>query len=345
LVDKDFEDLKEIIELNQNFIISGHENPDPDAICSCIAFEYLLSKLGKKVICISSDEIPINLIPLDYNKVLKSLENNDVIPDNLEKYSLFVIDTNVVNNIGKLYNLIIDKIQNVYIIDHHSPTSLDDVNISDKEKIKNVYIDGNASSVCEMIFRIFEKFNVDMPVKISDALYTGILFDTGSFHYSKTSSETFCVAAKLVEKGTNPYNIYQLLYEQESIEYLKILSSVMSTLKLYYHNQIAVIKMTKKLLEKSGATYDESASVINIPLKSKLIKAVVFCKENLSGVKRISMRSKDEVDVVKLAIELNGGGHKNAAGFKLSQDTKTFEQVIPKIINYLKNEIIKNNKQ
>ncbi len=332
----EFKKLKNFIDSSDNFIVSGHENPDPDAICSCIALEHLLASLGKKVICISSDEIPINLIPLDFKKVLKSLENNNVIPDNLGQYNLIIVDTNVETNIGKLYNFINNKINKIFIIDHHSAIN--------EEKIRNSFVNGKASSVCEMIYGIYQKFKVDIPKRVADAIYTGILFDTGSFHYSKTSSETFRIAARLVDIGTDPYDIYQLLYEQESVEYLKILSFVMSTLSLHYHNQIAVIKMSKKLLEMSGATYDESASIINIPLRSKSVKAVVFCKENLSGVKRISMRSKGDVDVVKLATELNGGGHKNAAGFKLTSEYKSFDQVLPGILSYLRQEIIKNGK-
>jgi phosphoesterase RecJ-like protein len=334
LNDHEFKKFKEFIDSNDKFILSGHENPDPDAICSCIAMEYLLSSLGKKVVCLISDEIPVNLISLDYKKVIKSLENNDIIPDNLSEYNLIILDTNVINNIGKLYNFIENKIKKIFIIDHHSALN--------EERNKDSFINGNASSVCEIMVMIYEKFKIDIPKKIADALYIGMLFDTGSFHYSKTSSETFDVASKLVKSGADPYEMYQLLYEQESVEFLKILSFVMSTLKLYYHNQIAVIKMSKKLLEKSGATYDESASIINIPLRSKMVKAVVFCKENLSGVKRISMRSKGDIDVVKLATELNGGGHKNAAGFKLSNEIKSFDQVIPRILNYLRQEINKS---
>jgi len=328
--------FKKLIDQTDNFIISGHENPDPDCICGCIALEYLLSSFGKNVKCINSDAIPTDLVILDYRKIITSIEEGTKIPENIENYYLIIIDTNVKSNIGKIYDLIKDKIKGIFIIDHHSTL--------DSEELKDCcYIDGNASSVCEMIFTIYDNFKKKMPKEVGDALYTGILFDTGSFHYQKTTPYTFYIASKIVESGTSPNDLYVLLYEHQSIEYLKITSYVLSTLRLYHNNQIAVISMPKKLLIKSGAKYDECASIINIPLQSKNIKAVVFCKENLQSVKRISMRSKGDVDVVKIATECKGGGHKNAAGFKLGPEIKKFKHILPRIITYLKDQINYSN--
>ncbi len=322
----------EFVKSSKNIIICGHENPDPDAICSCIAMEYLLSKFEKGVICLNSDATPTNLLILDYRKILNSLETGGQLPNNLEKYSLLVLDTNNFQNTGKIFTLVEKKIKKMFIIDHHALNNVE---------IDNSFIDDNASSICEIIFQLYEYLKIDMPKEIGDAIYTGILFDTGSFHYPKTSQYTFHAAYEIIKNGTNPNQIYLLIYEQESIEYLKAISFVLSTLELFYNNQIAVIKMPKEFLLKSGAKYDECASIINIPLASKRIRAVIFCKENLEGIKRVSMRSKGDVDVVKIAINYNGGGHKNAAGFKIDKSKYDFNQIIPDIISHIEKEIIK----
>jgi phosphoesterase RecJ-like protein len=146
-----------------------------------------------------------------------------------------------------------------------------------------------------------------------------------------------------VETGVNPNEIYLLLYENESIESLKIYSSVLSTLELFDGDRIAVISMTAEMLERSGAKYDETSLFINVPLKSHQILACIFFKENLNGVKRVSMRSKGNIDVASLALNYDGGGHKNAAGFKIPASFESFEDIKHLIIDYIKEEIRKNS--
>ena len=325
-----FSKLEKFINSSDNFIICGHENPDPDAICSCISLEYLLTSLGKKVICINTDATPINLLLLDRRNVMSSLEEGAEVPDNIEDYNLLIVDTNSVKNIGGIYDLIVPKIKSFFVIDHHSKND---------DKMEDSLIFVSASSTCEIIYRIFEYFNVEVPKEIGDVIYAGIIYDSGSFHYPKTSAYTFNIALKIVQNGTDPNHVYLILYEHESIGALRIFSLVISTLKLLYNNQIAVLRMTKEMLKKSGAKYHECSTIINIPLMSHDIKAVVFFKEDLTGVRRISLRSKGDIDVAKLAILCDGGGHKNAAGFKLNKSIKNFKQILPEILNYLNKEI------
>jgi phosphoesterase RecJ-like protein len=333
-VKKYFESLKKFLTQSDNLIICGHENPDPDAICSCIAAEYLFSSMGKNVVCLNSDEMPFNLKPFDYRNIVTSVEEGAEPPENLEDYSMVILDTNDLNNIGTIAETVVPHIKNYFIIDHHS------------YKIDNVdehFLSVSASSTCEIVYSIFENFGVEVPKEVGDAVYAGILFDSGSFHYPKTSAYTLNVASKIIDKGTSPNEIYLQLFEHESIESLKILSYVLSSLELHYDNQIAVLNMPRELLEKSGAKYEECQTIINIPLRCHNIKACIFFKENLESVKRVSMRSKGEIDVAKLAILYAGGGHKNAAGFKIKHNQVTFDDILPNLLSYLEREVDKEN--
>ncbi|OHD13961.1 MAG: hypothetical protein A2Z98_17750 [Spirochaetes bacterium GWB1_27_13] len=331
MFDTGIKKLISFLEGRNNFIISGHENPDPDAICSCIALEYLLSTIGKNAIIVNSDPIPFNLVSLDYRRKVNTVEKLSEIT-NIKDYSLIIVDTNDTDNIGSIKTLI-NEVNSYFFIDHHSFKF---------EDIEHYLILVSASSTCEVIYKLYEYFNIDVPKEVGDAIYAGILFDSGSFHYPKTSSYTLQIASNIVDKGTNPNEIYLLLFEHESVESLKILSYVVSTLELVYNNQIAILTLTKDMLEKSGAKYEETSIFINIPLRSHLVKACIFFKENDNGTKRVSLRSKGNIDVAKLALNYDGGGHKNASGFKLSGQFKEFSDAKQIVIDYIIKEIEKN---
>ena len=93
-------------------------------------------------------------------------------------------------------------------------------------------------------------------------------------------------------------------------------AKVMSSLELVFNQHVAIQIMVKELILECGAIYEEADTIINIPLKSEMIKVSIFFKENEEGILRCSMRSKGNIDVAEIAQEFNGGGHKTAAGFK-----------------------------
>lgn len=325
----EIENFEKFLQISQNIVICGHENPDPDSICSIIALEYLLSKLNKNTICINNDPIPFNLEIFDYRDVIKSVNDFEKIIS-FVSFNLIIVDTNDYNNLGIIATTILPKATKIFFIDHHTPKH---------ESHDNAISHPYASSTCEIIFELYEIYSIKIPKEISDVLYAGILFDSGSFHYPKTSSYTFKIASKLIENGTNPNEIYLLLFEQESIESLKILSAVLSTLELHYKDQIAVLKLTKDMLLETKARYEETKNLINIPLKSHTVKAVIFFKEYLNGTKKISMRSKGEIDVSIIALAYEGGGHRNSAGFKLPSPFLNFEDIKPTLLENIKNLI------
>ncbi|HOJ64039.1 MAG TPA: bifunctional oligoribonuclease/PAP phosphatase NrnA [Spirochaetota bacterium] len=326
MTDREIKNFQNFLKYSDNIIITGHENPDADSICSAIALEYLLSELGKNVICINSDPTPFNLQTFDYREVVKNLYDFEKILS-FTKFNLIIVDTNDYTNIGRITSTILPKAERIFFIDHHRHKH---------ENPDNSIFEENASSTCEIIFKLYEFYNIKIPKEIGDALYSGILFDSGSFHYPKTSSYTLNIAAKLIDNGTNPNEIYLLLFEQESIESLKILSKVLSTLELYHKEQIAILSLTREMLIETKAKYEEASDLINIPLKSYNIKAVIFFKEHPDGSKRVAMRSKGNVDVATIALAYDGGGHRNAAGFKLREPFNDFNDIKPILIENIK---------
>ncbi len=305
-MDDRFKEIEEIIKQNNLFIITAHETPDGDAIGSECAMSCLLKQLGKKSIIINADPMAYKYSFLKEAEQVHTLDEVDV-PENLSDYVLLILDTNDIKNIGGVADIILPHVKRYFILDHHE---------SDDEIIKNNHIESNASSTCEILYDIITDMGVGIDDDIAEALFVGIVYDTGSFIYPKTTAKTFNIAYELVKKGVYPNFIYSKIYESNSISALKLQSRILSSLELFYEQRVAVQTMYKEDLEACDALYEESDTLINIPLKSEAIKVSVFFKENEEGILRCSMRSKGNIDVAVIAVSYGGGGHKTAAGFK-----------------------------
>ncbi|MCK5673966.1 MAG: bifunctional oligoribonuclease/PAP phosphatase NrnA [Spirochaetales bacterium] len=326
--DNKFEYISKFLFNNDNFIITAHETPDGDALGSESAMYVALKALGKNVMVINADLMADKYTFLDYDNNFQVLQESTSLPKNIEKYFLIILDTSDIDNIGQVKENILSKTKNYIIIDHHE---------SFHETSENIFIMSDASSTCEILYQLFEYMNIEVGFEISQALFVGIVYDTGSFIYPKTTAKTFSIAHKLVEKGVLPNDIYGRIYESNSISALKLQSRVSSTLKLYYDQQVAVQIMLKETISECEALYEEADSIINTPLKSKKIRVSVFFKENSEGILRCSMRSKGNVDVAKIAQTFNGGGHKTAAGFKSKYP---LDEILVKVLKMLEEYFI-----
>mgnify|MGYP000906053802 CR=1 FL=1 len=304
---KGLENLTAFLDKHDKFIISTHESPDGDGLGAEIAFNELLHNLGKTSFILNSDPVPDKFYFLDIDGDITVYHENCQLPDNLGDYALVILDTNDFHNIGQIYNLIKDEIKDVFIIDHH---------IGDKNKFESNYIKVEASSASEIIYGIVRYYGKDVSFKSALALYTGIVFDTGSFRYPKTTPETFQIASNLVEMGVNPFKVYEHIYENNSLASFELRALMLSTMEIHHGGRLILMQLTSDMVKKTGATFNEGELNINLPLTVKGVVASVLVKQDAEGPVKVSMRTKGKYDVGKLAVENGGGGHKNAAGYK-----------------------------
>jgi phosphoesterase RecJ-like protein len=297
----------EFINKYDKFIITAHETPDGDALGSEYAMLLALQKLGKTARILNADPAPQKFAFVASGDEFEVLVRKEQIPEDIGEYGLFILDVNDINNIGQVATLILPRVKEYFIVDHHD---------SETVQLSQNHIEQNASSTCEILYLLFRDMKLELDLPMAQALYMGILYDTGSFIYPKTTAVTFEIAHDLVSLGVQPNQTYVSVYESNSISSLVLMSKVLATLELHYDNQVAVQTMTQELLRTAGAAYEESDLLINIPLRSADVRVSVFFKENLEGIKRCSLRSKGNIDVATIAQSLGGGGHKTAAGFK-----------------------------
>ena len=297
----------DFIDKYDKFIITAHETPDGDALGSEYAMLLALRKLGKSARILNADPAPQKFAFIANGGEFEVLVRKEQIPEDIGEFGLFILDVNDINNIGQVATLVLPRVKEYFIVDHHD---------SETVQLAKNHIEQNASSTCEILYLLFREMNLELDLTIARALYMGIVYDTGSFIYPKTTAVTFEIAHDLVSLGVQPNDIYVSVYESNSISSLVLMSKVLATLELHYDNKVAVQTMTQELLRKADAIYEESDLLINIPLRSGDVRVSVFFKENLEGVKRCSLRSKGNIDVAAIAQSFGGGGHKTAAGFK-----------------------------
>ncbi len=303
-------EIAQVIRGAQRVLITSHENPDSDALGSMLALGLGLKKLGKEVTLYNKDGVPELLAFLPHSDLIVSSINDIEGTFNL----CFVVDCPTTDRPGKEFEefLSTTRCSKVAIVDHHQTTSSAE-NLS--------LLDPNASSTGVLIYSILKSLGVEIDSSIAENIYTTIVGDTGSFRYSNTNSETFSIAAELVQAGAEPEKISQALYESEPLKKLKLLGLVLPTLHVASDNRVASVHVDRTMYEITGTDREDTEGMVNIPRSIKGIEVALLLRQetnNSTPSWKVSLRSKGDVDVSKIAEGFGGGGHKKAAGCNIS---------------------------
>jgi phosphoesterase RecJ-like protein len=301
----------ELIESRHRFMITAHVRPDGDSLGSSLALYWILVALGKDAVVIMRDRVPHQY------RSLPGADDVIVMSEIVEQFDgAFVIECSDIDRPG----LVGLERQNVVNIDHHSTTAL----------FGNVnWIDSTASAVGEMIYNLCKALGVTPTKEIATCTYTALVTDTGSFQFSNTTERTFKIASELVRRGVEPSQVAQSLFYSYPFSKIKLLGLALSTLERDDSGQIAWIRVTKDAMETAEANEEDADGIVNYALSIGEVKAVAFFKEVDSGAWRISLRSKNKINVARVAEQFGGGGHKNAAGCAAVGDyTDVCERVI-----------------
>lgn len=304
-----------------NFLIAAHTSPEGDALGAQLGFYNLIKKLGKKAIIVSDDKLPYGY---DFLPGVEHIFRLSKKHRYIKFDCLVVLDCADLKRAGGVYKLNIDN-KPVLNIDHHiSNRFFGDIN----------WVDSRASSCSEMIYRLYKKFRLPIDKETALVLYTGMMTDTGSFHYSNTTSFTFTAAAELLKSGLNVAQAYRQAYENIPSSDIKLLLKLLAKIKFFNLGKIAVFEIKKSLLKGKKVSIDLADHVLSFGRAIKDVEVVVLFKENLGANRqvRVNLRSQGKVDVNRVAANFGGGGHKTAAGCTLSGRINQVErEVLAKI--------------
>ncbi len=298
----------ELIEKKDRFAITSHVRPDGDSLGSSLGLYWLLKALNKDVEVIMRD-----LAPHSYRQ-LPGADAVRVTPAVDRVYeAVFVIECSDIDRPG----LIDLEKQFVVNIDHHSTTELfGTIN----------WIDSTASAVGEMIYNLCKATGVRVTKEIAECVYTALLTDTGSFHYSNTTERTFKIASELVRTGVKPAKTAEAIFGSYQWPKIQLLSQVLGTAKRDETGHVAWMQQTLEMQKQTHASDEDADGFVNYPLAVSEVEATALFKECSPGVYRTSLRSKGDVNVAKIAEQFGGGGHRNAAGCTLKGDLEEIEQ-------------------
>lgn len=293
------EDIKSAITNSKEVCIISHVSPDGDGLGSSCALGLALKSAGKNVSIVMEDEIP------DVYKFLPGSELVRVYDGNKHRYdTVIVLDTGDEDRIGERIG-IFRSTDNTINIDHH---------ITNKNYARYNLIDVNASSVGEVVYFLLKDMGFEINPDIAVNLYIAILTDTGSFNYANTSAKCHRVAADLLEHGVNAGEVSQLIYENTSVERIRLTGEAMGTLEMHCGGKLAVASVTDDMIRRIGAKEEDSEGIVDFIRKIKDVKVAVLVRSKDESATRVNLRSKGQIDVSRIAEMFSGGGHEKAAG-------------------------------
>ena len=287
------------------FLLTTHENPDGDALGSLLGMHGVLKALGKdSVMFLGSDQFPL---PWEYRKLPLDEVQNDP-PADLDERTVLFLDC------GNIDRMPVDFLQRdgIHIVNvdhHHDNTRFGTVNL----------VDPSASCTAEIVWELAKELGVEITPAIGNALYIGLVTDTGKFMYTNTSPRAHRMAAELIDAGVDTHAIYRRLYEELPYARLLLLSRALNALQRFDDGVVTATCLTKADFEETGAVESDSEGIVDHLRSVNGTKVAVLVRELLSddraGMHKVSMRSTDgTVDVSRIARGLGGGGHRQAAG-------------------------------
>lgn len=309
--------VSDLVRSQGSFLVLTHYRPDGDAIGSQLALTLLLKDLGKNVEAWNDDDVPAKFRFLPHSDLIRRP------PAEPKDFDVVIaIDTSTWQRVGTAAQRI-GKRKHFVNIDHHvSNEKFADIN----------WIAPEAPASGQMAYQLIKRGGFKITREIATCLFVAISTDTGSFMFANTTAESLRVAAELVETGVNVGEVCRHVYESYPYARLQLLQMALADLKLTDRNRIAYCWVTNEMYEESSAKREDTEGLIDYARSIEgVLVAVLFEELSEPGKVRISLRSKHpKVDVNSIARHFGGGGHREAAGARI---TGTPREIEPKVLD------------
>lgn len=310
--------LKAIRERHR-FVVTSHARPDGDGIGSALACAQILRLMGKDAEVVTYDGVPRIYQNLPFaNRAIQaeSVPPNDAVIllecDSTRRAALQGLDQCFLIN-----------------IDHHvSGRNFGHIN----------WIDSTVMATAELVYRLARLACVPIDRDIATCLYTALMTDTGSFMFEGTNEHTFTVARELVMAGANPAQCARPIYFGHSTAKMRLLGAALS--HLHREGPLAWIWVTREQMERLGAREEDCEGLVNYALSMADVQVAIFFREQPDKRYRVSLRSKGEINVSKVAEHFGGGGHKCASGFSVEGPLAI---AVSKVVDRLRAEPVEAN--
>lgn len=302
--------MMKILEIVKNCTrigIAGHENPDGDCAGSCCGLALFLRKaMPEAQVDIYTEPLPEALV----RNIPGAGTILNEIPPETERYDAFIVLDSMPDRIGFAKQLYEDAALKVNIDHHKTNPGCGDA----------FYVDGNASSACELVYDVIDSEMAD--IEIAQALYVGIVTDTGVFQYSNTRESTMRLAGKLMSYGFDFTSVIREVFFERTYMQGKMLGLCLARSEQIMDGYCLFCSLDNETITRCGASRQDLDRVSSQMLLTRGVDCAVFLHETQPGEWRVSLRSGKIVDVARTASLFHGGGHTRAAGCTIRVDTE-----------------------
>ena len=306
------ESLSSRIAAAKRVVITTHARADGDALACVATMQHVLRQQGKTADGYLHEPIGERYQFVDSIERLNVWQPSSAAEVLADHDLLIVVDTCATVQLGEVAAAIkaagIVKLG----IDHH--ITRDDI-------VDEAFVDESAGACAQLVLRLCEHARWPIDADASTLLFSGLATDTGWFRFSNADAVVFADAARLIRAGARPNELYERLFLCEVLPRIRLMGEVMSSFELLSDGRLAIVRITQDMLKRCGASTQMTEDIINEPQRlGTVIACAIIIEPEPGGPVRVSMRSKRDIDVAKLAAAWGGGGHARAAGVKINGD-------------------------
>ncbi|MEZ5989806.1 MAG: bifunctional oligoribonuclease/PAP phosphatase NrnA [Planctomycetota bacterium] len=299
-----FRPVLEFLEAHDDYLISGHVNPDGDCLGTAVALYHFLESLGKKVQIVNADLRDPSFDFFDRHTPMKV--HSPGLP--LPQHSVHcLVDCHQLSRLGSVGEAArrLTGIERL-VVDHHLG--------ADQGDGDHLLWDIDAPSSGCLIYDLFRESGAPLPLPAAEGVFVSIVADTGWFKYSNTTDESLAIAADLVARGVEPHRIHRWLYQRNPAGMLAVRAQGLQRIEFSEGGRLAVCALDKEFMRKVEECAYNTDSFLDAMREVGSVEIVVLLKEKANGRVKLSLRGNDEQDVDRIAREFGGGGHRKAAG-------------------------------
>ncbi|MDD2628035.1 MAG: bifunctional oligoribonuclease/PAP phosphatase NrnA [Clostridia bacterium] len=317
-MEENYNKAMELIKNSNKIYIVSHLVPDGDAIGSSYAMYHMIKNLDK------NKKIEV-LMPkyADRYEFLEDVKNSKPYIEENEIDLLICVDSSDYERVAILPDEL-KKAKKTLVIDHH--TVIKDV----KADVK--IINNESPATCEIIYEFFENQNIKITKDIAKYIYMGILTDTGSFNYKRTTPKTHRIVANLIETGIDFENICIMLNDTIKEGKLRLIGRAIENMQSFYNGKVRYTKVEWNDINNFGLIEEEADGVTNNIRSVAGTEVAIYVRELQNGDHKVSLRSKYDINVAEIAASYGGGGHIKAAGFTIHNDV---DEVMKEVIELI----------
>jgi phosphoesterase RecJ-like protein len=312
----------EALREGESYVLTTHEHPDGDALGSLAAMQQVLCALGKDAVSfLAAEEFPL---PYEY-RFLELPQLVTEVPDDVAERTVVFLDC---GNIDRNPARELQDGHRILNIDHHH----------DNTRFGTIdHVVPDASCTAEVIWDLMRGLRVELTQPIAEALYVGLVTDTGRFMYENTGSAAHLMAAELIGAGIDVHAIYRQLYEGVPEGKLELLARGLSAVERFDGGLLTISHLTREDYAESGADESYSEGVVDHlrAVQGTAVAGLVrdLLSDTASARRKVSLRATDDrVDVSRIARAQGGGGHRRAAGFSTDLE-------FPELVAFLRAEL------